>query len=436
MATQYVSRARALQGKPIIPGDKSISHRGLILGSLAHGTTEIIDALDAGDTRSTWNCLSSLGVMIHKKDHRTWVVRGMGDRPFQEPAAFLDCGNSGTSLRLLMGVLAGARSERALISRLQGDASLNRRPMKRVAEPLRQMGAQIALTSENFAPVTIQSTRLHGVDYELKIASAQLKSALLLAGISAQGTLSLRGEIQSRDHTERMLAHFGASIRATPQEISLECGQKLRSAQVQVPGDPSTASFWMAAASILPGSRIEMENISLNPTRLGFLNALKRMGAKLTTELHEEKPEPRGRIVAESGALQGVKIGGNEIPGLIDELPLLAIVATQADGLTEVTGASELRVKESDRLEAIAQGLREMGAEIELLTDGFRIQGPQKLKAACIQSFHDHRIAMAFSIAGLVANDSTGATVIENAECVAISYPSFYETLASLRDSL
>jgi 3-phosphoshikimate 1-carboxyvinyltransferase len=433
MATQNVSRARALQGTPIIPGDKSISHRGLILGSLAHGTSEVIDALDAGDTRSTWNCLLSLGVMIHKKDPRTWVVRGMGDRPFQEPTDFLDCGNSGTSLRLLMGVLAGARGERALISRLQGDASLNKRPMKRVAEPLRQMGAQIALTAENFAPVTIQSTELHGVDYELKIASAQLKSALLLAGISAQGTLSLRGEIQSRDHTERMLAHFGAEIRATAQEINMRCGQKLQSAQVQVPGDPSTASFWMAAASILPGSRIEMENISLNPTRLGFLGALQLMGAKLTTELQEETPEPRGRIVAESGALQGVTIGGNEISGLIDELPLLAIVATQAEGLTEVTGASELRFKESDRLEAIAQGLRAMGAEIELLADGFRIQGPQKLKAARIQSFHDHRIAMAFSIAGLVANDSTGPSVIENAECVAISYPSFYETLASLR---
>ncbi|MDR3606348.1 MAG: 3-phosphoshikimate 1-carboxyvinyltransferase [Oligoflexia bacterium] len=429
MTTQSVARARALRGKPRLPGDKSISHRSLILGALAHGTTEIIDALDAGDTRSTERCLLALGVKIRKSGNKI-LVEGIGSGRFAPPADILDCGNSGTTLRLLMGALAG----RSVHARLTGDASLVKRPMRRIAEPLRMMGADIELTRQDFAPITIRPAagRLQAIDYELKIASAQLKSALLLAALSADGTTSLRGEILSRDHTERLLPHFGVPLQVSPTQIRLLGGQKLEATRVRVPGDPSAAAFWMAGACMIPDAFVEIENVSLNPTRVGFLTALKRMGAMISTELTEEAPEPIGKVTVESGELRGIHVAKSDIPGLIDELPLLAVVATQAQGVTHVEGAEELRVKESDRLEAIATCLRAMGAEIEVKKDGFRIFGPQTLKAARVESFQDHRIAMALSIAGLVADDSEGPTIIENSECVSISYPDFYPTLQTL----
>jgi 3-phosphoshikimate 1-carboxyvinyltransferase len=415
---------RTFKGSPVIPGDKSISHRGLIFGALAEGRTEVIDILESGDVQSTARCLQQLGVKISKSGNRT-LVDGVGIRGFKAPNEILDCGNSGTTIRLLMGVLAGQNFE----ARMTGDSSLIKRPMKRVAEPLRKMGAQFELTREDYAPLTVKGGKLHGVTYELKVASAQIKTAITLAGLLAEGTTTITGEIHSRDHTERLLKYFGAQLQATSDAVSISGGQKLKACTVQVPGDPSTAAFWMAAASLIPGASLELHNIALNPTRIGFLKALQRMGAKVETQMTSENPEPIGTIRVFSGPLRGVKISKDEVPTLIDELPLLAVLATQAQGVTEVEGAEELRVKESDRIEAVATNLRAMKGQIEVRPDGYRIQGIQKLHGAKIDSFHDHRIAMAFSIAGLIAE---GETDILHPDCVGISYPAFFDTLKDL----
>jgi 3-phosphoshikimate 1-carboxyvinyltransferase len=421
---KVIRRAARFKGNPKIPGDKSISHRGLIFGALAEGKTEVIDILESGDVQSTARCLRDLGVNITKSGTRTYVD-GVGARGFAQPSQTLDCGNSGTTIRLLMGVLSG----RPVTATLTGDASLVKRPMKRVAEPLRLMGAQFALTNTDYAPLTVTGAHLKGIHYPLKIASAQIKTAIMLAALSAEGTTTITGEIHSRDHTERLLKHFGVNVGCTPSEVRIEGGQKLKANTVHVPGDPSTAAFWMGAASLVPQSKVEMDNIALNPTRIGFLRALQRMGANVEIQITSELPEPVGRIQVTTGTLKGVKISAEEVPTLIDEIPLLAVLASQAVGVTEVVGAEELRVKESDRIEALATNLRAMGIEIEVRKDGFRIEGPQKLRGAQIQSFHDHRIAMAFSIAGLVAE---GETTIHDADCVGISYPQFFDTLEEL----
>ena len=419
-----IKRAKFFRGKPIIPGDKSISHRGLILGALASGTSEVIDILEGEDVQSTAKCLSDLGVVISKEGNRT-IINGIGDKDFKLPTKILDCGNSGTTMRVMMGVLAG----KSITATLSGDDSLVKRPMKRVSEPLKLMGANFKLTNENYAPLTVTGQKIHGINYELKIASAQIKTAIIMAALYAEGTTRITGEIGSRDHTERLLPHFGCDISVSEKEISIRGGQKLKANIVKVPSDPSTAAFWIGAASIIQGSSIEMENVSLNPTRIGFIYALKRMGAKIETEITTELPEPVGKIRVSFAGLKGGSINKDEVPSLIDEIPLIAVLATQAIGITEVRGAEELRVKESDRIEAVATNLRAMGCEIEVFHDGFKIEGPQKLTGAEIKTFHDHRIAMAFTIAGLVAD---GETVIHDSECVAVSYPNFYETLKEL----
>jgi 3-phosphoshikimate 1-carboxyvinyltransferase len=424
---QTLVRAKKLEGRPRIPGDKSISHRGLILGALAQGTTEVYDILEGEDVQSTARCLKQLGVGIEKQGACT-RIEGVGAKGFRAPAGILDCGNSGTTMRVLMGLLSGY----PIRATLTGDQSLVKRPMKRVAEPLRQMGATIEMTQENFAPLTVAGGSLRAIDYHLKIASAQMKTAVMMAGLQADGVTRLTGEIGSRDHTERLLPHFGVNLEVTATEIRVPGKQPLRANRVNVPGDPSTAAFWLGAASIISGSVVEMEGISLNPTRIGCLLALQRMGATISTEITESHPEPVGKIQVRSGDLRGITITPDEVPSLIDELPLLAVIASQAQGVTEVRGAEELRVKESDRIEAVATNLRAMGCEIEVFEDGFRIEGPQKLKGAVIQTYHDHRIAMAFSIAALVAD---GETTIQDSECVAVSYPEFYETLKGLTRS-
>jgi 3-phosphoshikimate 1-carboxyvinyltransferase len=419
-----ITRAKFFRGNPLIPGDKSISHRGLILGALASGKSEVIDILEGEDVQSTAKCLRELGVKISKEGNRT-LIEGIGDKGFQNPSQGLDCGNSGTTMRVMMGVLAGSK----ITATLSGDASLNKRPMKRVSEPLKLMGANFQLTNENFAPLTVTGQKIHGINYELKIASAQIKTAIIMAAIYAEGKTTITGEIGSRDHTERLLPHFGCKISVTDKEISIDGGQKLKGNVVKVPSDPSTAAFWIGAASIIPGATLEMENVSLNPTRIGFIYALQRMGAHIETEVVTEFPEPVGKIRVKFAGLKGGSIHKDEVPSLIDEIPLIAVLATQCQGVTEVRGAEELRVKESDRIEAVATNLRAMGCEIEVFPDGFKIIGPQKLKGAEIKTFHDHRIAMAFTIAGLVAD---GETTIHDSECVAVSYPNFYETLKEL----
>ncbi len=327
-----------------------------------------------------------------------------------------------------MGVLAGRNIE----ATLTGDHSLVKRPMKRVSEPLRLMGAQFKLTNDNFAPLTVIGGKIHGIEYSLKIASAQIKTAIMMAAVTAEGVTKLSGEIGSRDHTERLLPHFGCQVQTSATEIRIVGGQTLKGNTLQVPGDPSTAAFWIGAASLIPGAELEMKNISLNPTRTGFIEVLKRMGADIETELTTEHPEPVGTVRVKYAPLKGIAVSKEEIPSLIDEVPLLAVLATQASGITTVHGAEELRVKESDRLEAVAVNLRAMGCEIEVYDDGFKIEGKQNLKGADIQSYHDHRIAMAFSIAALV---SDGETHVHDAECVSISYPGFYEHLKELTQS-
>ena len=424
MATEAVSPTRKLEGSPVIPGDKSISHRALIFGALSKGQTEVTHLLESGDVNSTASCLRQLGIEITSKGGKT-LVKGCGGYRFKQPAEILDCGNSGTTMRLLMGVLAGQN----LNVSLTGDSSLVKRPMKRVSEPLSLMGAEFQLTENNFAPLTIRGKKLKGIDYNLKIASAQIKTAIILAALNAEGITRISGEIHSRDHTERMLASFGVNISSDEKQVVINGGQNLSGQKVRVPGDPSTAAFWLGAASLVADSKIEMEHISLNPSRTGFAQALQKMGAKIKTEVTVKDPEPMGTISVSRGELMGIHIHPEDVPSLIDEIPLLAILATQAQGQTVVEGAEELRVKESDRIEAVAQNLRAMGAQIEVRKDGFVINGPQKLKGAVIESFHDHRIAMAFSIAGLVAQ---GPTEIKNAECVGISYPAFFTTLREL----
>lgn len=413
-----------LKGSPKIPGDKSISHRALILSALAEGKSEISHLLDSADVNSTWGCLEALGVSIKKHGNKVWV-EGQGLDSLKQASGKLDCGNSGTTMRLLMGLLAGQNFDSILI----GDASLSKRPMKRVAEPLSCMGADIKLQNDNFAPVHIKGRSLKAVDYSLEVASAQVKSAMMLAALFCPETTQLSGLIHSRDHSERMFELFGADIVTRPTEIKVTGRKPLRSCELKIPGDPSAAAFWMAAACIVPGSEIELRDISLNPTRLGFLRALEKMGAYIETEIVSVGPEPIGHVKVKSSDLKAITVSAEDIPSLIDEIPILSIVCTQAHGTSEIRGAGELRVKESDRLNAIGQNLMAMGVKIELLPDGFRMTGPQALYGAVIQSHDDHRIAMAFSIASLLAKEPTR---IINPECVQISYPHFYDTLRDL----
>lgn len=422
--------AKKFSGSPVIPGDKSISHRCLIFSALAEGQTEIHHLLESGDIRSTAECLQKLGIKIIQSKGRT-VVHGLGyQKGFMHPDCILDCANSGTTMRLLMGVLSAQNIQVTL----SGDHSLNRRPMKRVADPLKKMGAHIVLTQNQYAPLTLVGRRdLQAMDYELPVASAQIKTALILAAIFAEGTTRLTGKIESRDHTERMLPHFGVNLHITPTCIEIPGFQRIQSPSlIRVPGDFSSAAFWVAAACLIPGGELQLENVSLNPSRLGFFRILKKMGASLEIEITSEQPEPMGRInvyAKKGNLLQGISIGKEEIPSLIDEIPLIAVVATQAEGVTEIEGAEELRVKESDRIESIGNNLRAMGAQIEIRPDGFRIEGVQRLQGATVESYDDHRIAMAFSIAALVAN---GDTRIQNVNCVEISYPNFFATLGEL----
>ncbi len=416
---QFVSHLTQFKSPPALPGDKSISHRSLLFGALAEGKTEIFNLLMSGDIQSTWNCLEKLGIQITRKGNCVTVL-GRGLRGLHAPTSYLDCGNSGTSFRLLMGILAGTPFETTLI----GDSSLSQRPMRRVTLPLTQMGAKIHLNQGEFAPVTLHGSQpLHAISYELPVASAQLKSALLLAGLYADGTTHLSGKIKSRDHSERLLPHFGVHIDRSDTFLSISGGQTLHSSSVQVPSDLSSAAFWIGATLIVPHSVLELENISLNPTRTGILNVLHRMGATIQTEVTTPLPEPKGRLRVEYSQLKATDIEPDEIPSLIDELPLMAVLATFAHGTTRIRGAEELRTKETDRIAAIAKNLRAMGAQLETFPDGLSILGPQPLTGAQLESFGDHRIAMAFAIAALRAR---GPTEILDAECVDISYPGFF----------
>ncbi len=417
----------ALRGSLTVPGDKSIAHRALLFAALAAGRTHITGLPSGHDVRSTRRCLEALGITISDEDNDV-IVEGRGGA-FTQPSQALDCGNSGTTMRLLSGILCA----HDLDVTLDGDESLRKRPMRRIATPLTEMGAGIDLEEGLHAPIRVRGTsQLRGFDYELPVNSAQVKGALIFAALNANGTTTLRGALRSRDHSERMLPAFGGKITAAEGTLQIDGSQRLRAMRekLMIPGDLSSAAYWIAAATIVPHSSVEITGVGLNPTRLGFIDVLRRMGAAITLTHHGSSAEPLGTIRTEYAPLRATVVEGGEVPDLVDELPLLAIVASFAEGTTNVRGAGELRYKESDRIEAIVRGGRAIGMQIEPYTDGFSVTGPASLHGGAVDAMRDHRIAMAFAIAGL---GTPGPIAISGADSVAISYPEFFSTLDSLR---
>ena len=416
-----LSKARRLRGTFTLPGDKSISHRLAILGGLAFGPTRLRGFASAADCQSTLDCLAALGVPVRRQGNEV-EIDGSGPEAWRAPAAALDAGNSGSTLRMMMGALAG-RPFRAVLA---GDDSLNRRPMERVAVPLRAMGARIT-TCEGKPPVDVLGAPLRGMVHTLPVASAQVKTALLLAGLQAEGRTTVSEPARSRDHTERLLPLFGAAVRQEGLAVSVDGGTRLHGASIDVPGDPSSAAFLVVAALITPGSWLRLENVLLNPTRIAFVDVLRRMGGDVQTGLDRSSSEDVGWIEARFSALCGVAIDPAVVPALIDEVPALAVAGACATGEFSVSGAAELRVKESDRVFALAEGLSRMGVDVVEKPDGLVVRGGRPLQGAEVRAHHDHRIAMALSVAALAAS---GETRLEGAECVAVSYPRFYEDLA------
>jgi 3-phosphoshikimate 1-carboxyvinyltransferase len=413
-----------MSGHATVPGDKSISHRALMLAAIATGESRINNLATGADVRSTRTCLRQLGVdfTLHEQETR---VRGHGLESLQTAHGPLDAGNSGTTMRLLSGILA----TRPFTSTVTGDESLNRRPMRRIIEPLQRMGASIAATPGQTAPLTISGGSLRGIEYELPVASAQVKSCILFAGLDAEGETIVIEPAPSRDHSERLLEALGAQIVHADKRILVR-NSRLHEMEMNVPGDFSSAAFLLAAATLLPGSELVLANVGLNPTRTAFMQVLLEMGGRLEfPDWHVQAIEPYGDILARHNQLRGLELDPAFVPQLIDEIPILAILATQAEGETVITGASELRVKESDRLAALATNLRAMGATFEELPDGLMIQGPVRLRGATVDSFGDHRIAMACAIAGLCADSPT---TIRDAGCADISFPGFFEMLRAL----
>ena len=427
---RVIEKSNSLKGEIIPPPDKSISHRAVMFASLAKGQSRIKNFLWAKDPISSLNAMKSLGVKIEVNDIKEIIIHGEGLQSLKEPEDVIDCGNSGTTMRLLSGILAG----QPFLSILSGDESLRQRPMKRIIEPLRQMGAEIYSRAENrFPPIVIRGGNLKGISYEMPIASAQVKSAILLAGLFAKGDTTVKEPHKSRDHTEKMLKSMGVELYITKNTIKISPpSQELKPFDITIPNDFSSAAFFIGGACLVPDSEVIIKNVCLNETRTGFLDVLSSMGAKIEIfNLKEQAGEPVGDIlVKKSSGLKGVIVQGEIIPRLIDEFPILCIIATQAEGLTVIRDAKDLRAKESDRIKAMVTELNKMGVSIKELEDGVEIKGPCKLKGAEVYSYKDHRIAMALSIAGLIAE---GITTIIDADCVDISFPEFYNFLEILQ---
>jgi 3-phosphoshikimate 1-carboxyvinyltransferase len=424
--TLTVRQARSLDGEISVPGDKSLSHRAVLFSALADGTTVITNFLPGEDCICTMRMLQAMGCVIEADTKTRLVVNGV-DGKLQPPLEPLDCGNSGTAMRLMAGVLAG----QTFASKLIGDASLSNRPMSRIVEPLRKMGATIQGQGEKHtAPLEIKGAPLTGIEYTMPVASAQLKSCLLLAGLFATGTTSITEKTPTRDHTERLLAHFHAppviDLKPSGKTIRVRGGTRLHARDFAVPGDFSSAAFWIAAAAAMPGADLTITNLGLNGTRTGLLSVLLRMGANITETITDSTCEPVGNVRIYGRKLRGTKIGGAEIANVIDELPIIAVIAAIADGETEIRDAGELRVKETDRITAMANNLRAFGVTVTEQKDGLTIVGGAHLTGAKVPSFGDHRIAMACAILGLF---SKGETTISDAACIATSYPTFQEDL-------
>jgi len=425
-----------LRGQTAVPGDKSLSHRALLLASIAAGPSQVDHFLPAGDCQATLRAIRALGIRVEERSPTSLIVHGQGLHGLQEPEGVLYCSRSGTTMRLLAGLLAG----QPFLSILSGDPQLLRRPMGRVVTPLQNMGATVlGRENDQRPPLALRGGLLRGIDYALPVASAQLKSALLLAGLYAEGPTSLREPGPARDHTERMLTAMGASLEIGPRDggsgartLHIEPALELQALDMVVPGDFSSAAFLLAAAALVPGSEVTIQGVGVNPTRTGLLDLLWEMGAAVT--LGEERlagGEPVADLTVQASELRAVEVGGTMVVRAIDELPLLAVLATQAQGETTLRDAAELRVKETDRIATTVRELRRLGAQIEGRTDGFVVRGPTPLRSpvGAVDSHGDHRLAMALTVAGLIAQ---GETRIQNVACVTDSYPGFPETLRRL----
>lgn len=419
---------KGLSGEILIPGDKSVSHRSVMFSGLCDSEVKITNFLHAADCMSTVNCMRSLGVSVKELDENTLIVKGNGLHGLKEPDGIIDAGNSGTTLRLMMGILSGQK----FLTTFTGDASLSRRPMGRVINPLSQMGANIVGRQNNkYLPITVipPQENLHGISYQMPMASAQVKSAILLAGMNADGETTVTEPYTSRDHTERMLTGFGVKLKKSGTSITISKVDKMTAPQeIHVPGDISSAAFWLVAASIIEGSDVVLKDVGINETRTGIIDVLKDMGADIEFLNIRDEVEPLADIRVRSAKLHGTTFGADIMPRLIDEIPIIAVAAMFAQGTTKITGAGELRVKETDRLQVITDEFNKICPCIEGLDDGMVITGGQQenLKFAVCNSHDDHRIAMALAILG-----AAGVGVeIENSECVNISYPTFYEILA------
>jgi 3-phosphoshikimate 1-carboxyvinyltransferase len=416
--------AKTLAGSVRLPGDKSISHRYAMLGGIADGTTKLENFSTGADCASTLGCLRALGVKWERNGGSV-VIHGNGAK-LQAPSAILDCGNSGSTIRMLSGILAGQE----FTSELGGDESLSRRPMARIIQPLEMMGAKIGASNGGCPPLRVTGSRLKPIDYKLPVASAQVKTSLLFAGLYADGTTRIEEPIQTRDHGELALQAFGAQVDRRMREVSIEGGQKLHCIEAAVPGDISSAAFFLCAAALFPDSQLSVPGLLLNPTRARLLDVLMGLGLGITmSELEEHNGELVGTLLVQGGALKGSSISSGDSAALIDEIPVLAAIAPYTAEGIEIRDARELRVKESDRIASVATNLRLMGADVEEFDDGLRIPGGQKLHGASLDSFGDHRIAMAFAVAALRAE---GETEITGADAAVISYPEFFNVLESL----
>ena len=426
MSDRIVSGGGRLTGELRVPGDKSVSHRALILGALADGVTEAAGLAPGADVRSTRGVLRSLGVEIDVTGADARVTgRGLGG--LAAAKGDLDAGNSGTTMRLMAGALAG----HAFPSRLTGDESLSRRPMERVAVPLRALGARVELSEKGTAPMTVRGGSLRGIEVTLKVASAQVKSAALLAGLHASGRTTVVEPAPTRDHTEKMLGLFGVPVERDGLRATVVGGSRLRAARVEVPGDPSSAAFWVAAAALAIGSELVVRGVMANPTRTGFLDVLERMGADVRREKSAARAgEDCVDLVVRGGKLRATDVATREIPGLVDEVPILALAAARAEGISRFYDLDELRHKESDRLAGIKDLLVRFGAKARVEGDDLIVEGPARLKGAKVDSLGDHRLAMTGFVAGFLAD---GETTVRGADCAEISYPSFYEDFLSRR---
>lgn len=421
-----IKKARSLKGELLIPGDKSISHRSVMFGALSEGLTEADNFLTGADCLSTISCFRQMGIDIEQSGTHV-KIHGKGLHGLQAPTVTLDAGNSGTTVRLMSGILSG----QTFSSVITGDASIQRRPMKRVLTPLSQMNAAItSIHNNSCAPLKIEPATLHAIQYQSPVASAQVKSCIMLAGLYADGITSITEPIVSRNHSELMLRYFGAQITTSGSTVSIEPDPVLHGQKINVPGDISSAAYFIAAALLTPNSEVLLKNVGINPTRDGMLRICRAMGADITL-LNEDYSgaEPCADLLIRSSSLHGTVIDGEIIPALIDELPVIAVLAAFASGTTIIADAAELKVKESDRIAVMTDNLTRMGCEVHATDDGMIIHGGTPLHGAIIDSHNDHRIAMSFAVAGLVCD---GELEIRDADCVKISYPEFYEDLYSL----